>query len=129
MDNKNFETEDLTGMFDTNEIEQNKIITVLAYIPPLFFIPLISSGTSKYARFHANQACIVTLLSAAYSVLTHLINFFVGWIPVIGVIVSTVIAIVLGLSITALIIIGIVNAVGGKAKKLPIVGNLIGIIK
>lgn len=41
MDNNNmFDSEDLTGSFDTNDIEQNKAISAIAYIPILFLVPM-----------------------------------------------------------------------------------------
>ena len=42
MDNNNmFDSEDLTGSFDTNDIEQNKAISAIAYIPILFLVPIL----------------------------------------------------------------------------------------
>ena len=43
-----------------------------------------------------------------------------GWIPLVGRIVKTV----LGLAVTILMVIGIVNAATGKAKELPFIGGL-----
>ena len=43
-----------------------------------------------------------------------------GWIPLVGWIIKTV----LGLAVTILMVIGIVNAATGKAKELPFIGGL-----
>ena len=106
MDNNNmFDSEDLTGSFDTNDIEQNKAISAIAYIPILFLVPMLASQ-SPYAKFHANQ------------------GFILSWVPIL----PTLISAVFSLATLALLIIGIINAVQGKAKKLPVVGGLFNII-
>lgn len=125
----NFDTDDLTGMFDTNDIEQNKALTVVGYIPLLFLIPLLAASSSKYAKFHANQGLILTIFAFVSSIINALIDFIIGWIPVIGGIISGVVSVALGVAVLAYIIIGIVNAAQGKAKKLPVIGDLLDIIK
>lgn len=125
----NFETNDLTGMFDTDDIEQNKALTIVGYIPLLFLIPLLAASTSKYAKFHANQGLILTIFAFISAVINALIDFIIGWIPVIGGIISGIVSVALGVAVLAYIVIGIVNASQGKAKKLPIIGDLMDIIK
>lgn len=125
----NFDTDDLTGMFDTNDIEQNKALTIAAYIPLLFLIPLLAAGSSKYAKFHANQGLILTIFSFVCSIINALIDFIIGWIPAIGGIISGIISVALGIAVLVYIIIGVVNAAQGKAKKLPIIGELLDVIK
>lgn len=125
----NFDTDDMTGMFDTNDIEQNKAMTIVAYIPLLFLIPLLAASSSKYAKFHANQGLILTIFAFVSAVINALIDFIIGWIPVIGGIISGVVSVALGVAVLAYIVIGIVNAVQGKAKKLPVIGDLLDVIK
>lgn len=126
---KKFDSDDLTGMFDTNDIQQNQALTMVGYIPLLFLIPLLAASTSKYAKFHANQGLILTIFAFVSAVIDKLIDFIIGWIPVIGGIVSTVVSVALGVAVLAYIVIGIVNAAQGKAKKLPVIGELLDIIK
>ncbi len=125
----NFDKDDLTGMFDTNDIEQNKALTIVAYIPLLFLIPLLAAGSSKYAKFHANQGLILTIFSFVCSIINALIDFIIGWIPAIGGIISGIISVALGIAVLVYIIIGVVNAAQGKAKKLPVIGELLDVIK
>ncbi len=96
--------------FDPQDIEKNKTMAGLAYL--IFFLPLIACPDSKFARFHANQALILWLAGIAGSII-------LGFIPIIGWIllpVFTIALIIFG-------VMGLVNGLGGKAKKLPIVGN------
>ncbi|WP_312702275.1 hypothetical protein [Sedimentibacter sp.] len=96
--------------FDPQDIEKNKTMAGLAYL--IFFLPLIACPDSKFAKFHANQALILWLAGIAGSII-------LGFIPIIGWIllpVFTIVLIIFG-------VMGLVNGLGGKAKKLPIVGN------
>lgn len=102
-------TADTTSEYDAQDIENNKVMAVLAYI--LFFIPLLAAKDSKFARFHANQGLVLFLGGIIASV--------VAVIPVIGWIVAPI----AGLVITVLAIIGILNALNGRAKELPVIGK------
>ena len=102
-------TADTTFEYDAQDIEKNKVMAVLAYI--LFFIPLLAAKDSKFARFHTNQGLVLFLGGIIASV--------VAVIPVIGWIVAPI----AGLVITVLAIIGILNALNGRAKELPVIGK------
>ena len=102
-------TADTTSEYDAQDIEKNKVMAVLAYI--LFFIPLLAAKDSKFARFHTNQGLVLFLGGIIASV--------VAVIPVIGWIVAPI----AGLVITVLAVIGIINALNGKAKELPVIGK------
>ena len=102
-------TADTTSEYDAQDIEKNKVMAVLAYI--LFFIPLLAAKDSKFARFHTNQGLVLFLGGIIASV--------VAVIPVIGWIVAPI----AGLVITVLAVIGILNALNGRAKELPVIGK------
>ena len=102
-------TADTTAEYDAQDIEKNKVMAVLAYI--LFFIPLLAAKDSKFARFHTNQGLVLFLGGIIASV--------VAAIPVIG----WIIAPIAGLVITVLAVIGIINALNGRAKELPVIGK------
>ncbi len=97
--------------FEAKDVENNKIMAVLAYI--LFLIPLLAAKESPYAKFHTNQGLILFIAGIAVSVVGSIIPL-IGWfliLPIGGLIVG-----ILG-------IIGIINAFTGKAKELPIIGK------
>jgi uncharacterized membrane protein len=96
--------------FAPEDIEKNKTMAGLAYI--LFFLPLVACPDSQFGRFHANQGLLLLLLSLAGSVILTVIPI-IGWmlLPLFG------------LGILALVIYGLVNGFGGKAKELPLIGK------
>lgn len=102
-------TADTTAEYDAQDIEKNKVMAVLAYI--IFLIPLLAAKDSKFARFHTNQGLVLFIGGILSSVIAA--------IPIIG----WIIAPIAGIIITILAVIGIVNALGGKAKELPIIGK------
>ena len=102
-------TADTTAEYDAQDIEKNKVMALLAYI--IFLIPLLAAKDSKFARFHTNQGLVLFLGGIIASV--------VAVIPVIGWIVAPI----AGLVITVLAVIGILNALNGRAKELPVIGK------
>lgn len=102
-------TADTTSDYSPEDIENNKVMAVLAYI--IFLIPLFAAKDSPYAKFHTNQGLVLFIGAILSSVIAA--------IPIIGWIISPLAA----LAITVLAIIGIVNALGGKAKELPVIGK------
>ena len=97
-------------VYTSEDIEKNKTMAGLSYL--LFFLPLITCPESGYAKFHANQALILLIVGIAG-------NVILGIIPVIGWMLMPV----FGIGVLILGIMGLVNGFGGKAKRLPLIGN------
>ncbi len=116
--NKIMDTHDSTENFETNDIEENKLISILSYISILFLIPYFARPKSKYARFHANQGCVLFL----YSFVIQAVLTALGALPLIDIISGILNAIVAVISV-ALTIIGICNTCNGEAKELPVIGK------
>lgn len=105
-------TADSTAQFDPQDIQNNKVMALLAYLGFLFLIPLLAAPNSRFARYHANQGLVLFILEAISSAISFIP--FVGWI----------IGGILGIFGLVLTIIGIVNAANGQAKQLPIIGGI-----
>ena len=110
-------TPDDTGMYDTQDIQTNKVWAALSYVGILFILPLlVNGGQSRYAKYHANQGFILFLANIVVGIASAIL----GKIPVLGAVLSAL----LSLASLALMIIGIINAANGKAMKLPLIGGL-----
>ena len=132
--------EDSTNKFDKKDIEAGKGMGVLSYILP--FIPFFVEKKNKFVVYHAKQGMNLLILSIAYGViygvLTSLIKVngdcgygywgdLAEWAGVTCKVTPwwvTVPLSIIGLGITILCIIGIVNVCKGKAKDLPIVNKI-----
>lgn len=92
------------------DAEKYRGMAILAYI--IFFIPLLTEAkNSSYVKFHVKQGLILTLASIAISIIDKL--------PVIGGLVG-----ILGsLLVLVLWVMGIMNAINGQQKELPVIGK------
>ncbi len=111
-------TPDTTAEYDAADIEQNKVMSLLSYLWLLFLVPLFLAKESKFARFHANQGIVLAVVGTVIS----LIGGLLAAIPVVGWIIGLPFYLV-DLAVLALTILGIYNAVQGRAKELPLIGK------
>ena len=97
-----------TGSFTSDE---GRMAAIMAYIPLLCFVPLLSMKENKEARFHARQGVLLFLIElVAVLFLVDAISDLVFK----GILIGAV----------ALSVAGIVFAVQGKNYRLPIIGDL-----
>lgn len=117
-------TPDTTAQYTAEDINNNKVMAVLAYFGPLVLVPIFGAKDSKFARFHANQGLVLFILDVAYGIIVSILNTIFYAISFgFGAIMSTILGLV-WILIAILAIIGIVNASQGKAKELPIIGKI-----
>lgn len=120
---------------DPQDAEKNKLFGILAYIPFLFLVPLLAAQDSKFAKYHANQGLLLTIVSVILWIVQRVIhatiiramyrNFWnnpVGSAAGGGLLASLVGLVVWGI-ITILAIIGIIAANKGECKPLPVIGK------
>ena len=106
-----------------DDVSQNKVMAVLAYIGILFLIPLLAAKDSPYARFHTNQGLVLFLCEAVLGVVVAILT---GILTVVFWPLATVISALYGivsLVFFIFMIMGIVNAVQGQQKELPLIGK------
>jgi uncharacterized membrane protein len=103
---------------------KNKGMAVIAYI--LFFIPLLTGAHKKspFVKFHTNQGTVFFLFSvplwiATAIITTILFRMFLGLPAIVFGLLTPLISIV----ILVLLIIGIIHALSGKMKPLPLIGK------
>ena len=112
---------DYSGFYHPQDIEQNKMISILSYLGLLFLIPFLAKKDSPFARFHVNQGMVLFFTEAVYNVVLRIVRglfkgTILGFIPgILG---------ILDIAFFVLMILGIINAVNGKAKELPIIGKI-----
>jgi uncharacterized membrane protein len=111
-------TKDSTSEFDPNDIQQNKVMAILAYLSWLVLIPLFAAKESKFARYHCNQGIMLAIAEIIVWVIFGILSIipYVGWIFIV---LNSLISLVcLVFAVT-----GIINAANGKAKELPFIGK------
>jgi uncharacterized membrane protein len=99
--------------FDPADIEKSKVVSALAYLGILFFLPLVVYPDSKFGRFHANQGLVLLIFDVIGSAIFYIIPLPMH---ILGMIYSVLIFV--------LFIIGLINALNGQAKPLPVIGGI-----
>jgi uncharacterized membrane protein len=87
--------------------DNKTLMSVLAYIGPLFLV----SKEDAFVKFHIKQGLVLLVIEIAIMVIGNMMWFLY---PVIGII---------NIALLILSIIGIINAVQGKEKEVPFVGQ------
>ena len=105
------ETTNINLEIDPQDLEKYKTMAIIAYI--IFLIPLLAAKDSKYAMYHTNQGLILFLLAVIINVVGSIVPI-IGWFIIIP---------IGNLLVLILAILGIVNAVQGNIKPLPIIGK------
>jgi len=108
--------------FSSEDIEQNKVMAILAYI--IFLIPLLVSKDSPFARYHTNQGLVLFIAAFVTAIVLNILSWILANIIIIGWILIVLFNILFPILILALAIIGIINAANGKAKPLPLIGHI-----
>lgn len=122
-------TADMTDQFDKADVEQNKVMAILAYFGILVLVPILAAKDSKFARFHSNQGLILCIAMFAWiiadtvqtAVLRAILWRGLGLWDIYS-LCGTILNLVYIL-FTVLAIIGIINVVNGRAKELPFIGK------
>jgi uncharacterized membrane protein len=97
---------------DQKDIEENKIMAVIAYIGILCLIPLLAKKDSPFAQFHGKQGLVLFIAGIIVGAVSALP--FIGWF---------IVAPLGSIFILILAIMGIINAAQGKMKELPLIGQ------
>jgi uncharacterized membrane protein len=101
---------------DPQDVEKNKALAIIGYILPiLFFVPLITEAkNSPFAKFHANQQLNLLLFSIVGSIASSvLVIVLIGMLLYPLVLIASI----------AFMILGVINAVNGEMKRLPVIGG------
>jgi len=119
---------------EAKDAEDNKVMGILAYFGPLALIPWLTKKDSPFAQFHGKQGMNLLVLWVGYVI----VNIILSAIKITktdyywGVPVETkatpwfilLIIWLLSIGVLVLAIIGIINAVKGLKKELPLIGKI-----
>ena len=110
--------------FQNEDIQENKLMAVLAYFGFLVFIPLFAAKKSRFARYHVKQGLVLLAAELLFAVCYCILSFAVlsiSWQLYYVVRIAGMVR----YFFPVLAVIGILNALNGKAKKLPVIGGIL----
>ena len=95
----------------TTAAENNNVMALLSYVSILFIVPMLTAKDDPYVKFHIKQGMALFVF--------ELILMVVGIVPILGWLLSFA-----GMSMALILsIMGIMNALNGVQKELPVVGK------
>mgnify|MGYP003377429074 CR=1 FL=1 len=90
-----------------------KTTDIVAYLTVIGLIIAFVAGDKEASKFHLNQSLVIWLVSTV-------VGLVVGWVPLIGWLVSFVV----GIFCTVCWVIGIISAIQGTEKSVPLIGQI-----
>ncbi len=105
----------------TNEeaVKQGTQIAWLSYLGLLVIVPILVAPDNDYVKFHIRQGIAILIFEAGWIFLDIVLSF----IPVIKYL-AGILNFFAWIGFLVISIMGIINAVQGEWKKLPVVGDL-----
>jgi uncharacterized membrane protein len=102
------------------DIDDGKTMAILAYI--IFLVPLFAARDKKFAMYHTEQAIVLWIAFIAIYIVMTILTIIVNQISsTLGCVIS-ILGILPWLAYVVLWIMGLLNAIGGKVKELPVIG-------
>lgn len=103
---------DYTAEFQPEDIAENKTLAVIGYAFPIVTIIASLDSSSKYLKFHGNQALLIALAVTLLALLSL--------IPIVGII----IAFICINAVFVLQFVGLIFTCQGQSKQLPLIGGI-----
>ena len=97
-------------------------MAVLSYLGLLWIIPFFCARTSRFVKFHLGQGLLLLLTDGIGATLLGVALLLFGFAPAVAPAVAAISEVLLFVSL-ALKIFGVVSALRGRAKVLPLVGS------
>jgi len=109
---------------DPKDAQDNKIMGILAYLGILVLVPIFAAKESPFARFHANQGLVLLIAYIAAYIAIAILGAILAIVSYTLLLLVTFLYAAIGIGILVFAIIGIINAVNGVMKELPLIGNI-----
>lgn len=108
-----------------SDVQENKVMGILAYLSFLVLIPLFAAKESPFARFHTNQGLVLAIGEIGTIIACYILRaiFFALYAWVLAVIINVIMWLLL-VGFTVFAVLGLVSACRGQMKPLPIFGNI-----
>lgn len=95
-----------------NEIQEGKVLAILAYLGILCLVPLLIKKENKFVFFHAKQGLVLFIAEVALGIMAMVP--FLGWvISFIGFIIVPIIC-----------LIAIIKVLSGEYWRIPVVADI-----
>ena len=115
-------TETTTGVqFTPEEIEEGKGMAILAWI--FWIIPLLAARDKRFAMFHTQQALALWITIVVIYIAMWILTMLVSLISDTLTCIISILMFIPWIVFVVFWIMGLITAIQGKAKELPIIGK------
>ncbi len=104
--------------------QEGKQIAWLSYLGILVIVPILVDPHNEYIKFHVRQGIAILLLELGWIILDLILEF----IPIIKYL-AGILNFFIWLGFLAISIVGLINALQGEWKKLPVIGEVVDALK
>ncbi|HCR43966.1 MAG TPA: hypothetical protein DIV41_05225 [Ruminococcaceae bacterium] len=116
-----------------------KLLSALSYVGILWIIGLIFGRYDSKVRYHINQGIILTIFEFIFRIILFILHAVIkiflimpfSMVPIIsaaGSLINNILTYIYGAITAVYVIIGIVNAISGRERPLPIIGSSFSIL-
>ncbi len=109
-------------VFDTADIEKNKLTGGIGYILP--FVPYFACKNSAFGRYCANQGLILWICLLLVGIVFGIVGALLGWIPLIGGVIRAAHWVVRTVLWLVMIYYTFIACTTGRANEVPVVGTV-----
>lgn len=114
------------GSFTEAQINEGKPLAAVGYVVvcclPLFLVPMLAAKENPYAQYHARQGAILYIIGFAGAIAAFVFSLILGFVGHGLGCVGSIVQFGWGAAMFVMMILGIVNALQGQAKELPVIG-------
>ncbi len=98
---------------------------IVAYLTWIGLVIALLAGDRRNSRFHLNQALVLTLIGVVLAIVYRVAYFLIG-VASFGLLTGIISAVnaLISLGLLVLTIMGLLNAIQGIEKPLPLIGGI-----
>ena len=99
---------------------------IVAYLTWIGLVVAFVAGDRQRSKFHLNQALVLAIVSAAWAVVYRILFVVLGVATFgLGLWALSAINALVTLALLVLLVLGLVNAIQGQERPLPLIGGIV----
>ena len=112
-----------------SEVDEGKVCAILAWFFPIGLIWYFVDDKmkkNKFVEFHVKQSLALAIFAIGFVIVSMILTTILGALPGVGfllVLLWGILALIVDIFIFVLFIIGLIRAIQGEKKELPLVGK------
>lgn len=117
----------VSGNYSEKDINDGKPLAAVGYVPiccvPTFLVPMMMAKENAYAQYHARQGAVFYIVAIAGGIAVAILQTIMGFIGHGLGCIGNIVGLGYGGVMLVVMVLGIINALQGQAKELPVIGQ------